>query len=125
MKSRTRSYAEEGALPRRLSKGFSRRESSPIQYGLIDKEVVCVMEGIIWLLLALIVALVALGVVVAGIRRRPPRINPKSSHCPSCLTPISLRRVPLFKSHALLGEWVCPHCGNRTRSGNGVSGTAA
>lgn len=83
------------------------------------------MEGIIWLFLALIVALVALGVVVAGIRRGPPRINQKSGHCPSCLTPISLRRVPLFKSHALLGEWVCPHCGNRTKSGNGVSGTAA
>jgi hypothetical protein len=81
------------------------------------------MDGIIWLFLALIVALVALGAVLAGLRRRPPQI--KTDHCPSCRTPMSLRRVPLFKSHALLGEWQCPHCGNRTKSGKGLSGTVA
>jgi hypothetical protein len=69
------------------------------------------MDGIIWLFLALIVALSSLGVVLVGIRRRPPKI--KLDHCPSCRTPISLRRVSFFRSHMLLGEWVCPHCGTR------------
>jgi ribosomal protein L37AE/L43A len=133
------------------------------------------MEGIIWLFLALLVALVALAVVLAGLRRRTPKIKP--DHCPSCRTPMSLRRVvfsvwrgrsyiPVFaqrrrvrgvtptrlpdfersrssirchflwqnardaagkvaKSHTLLGEWECPHCGNRISSGKRVPGTAA
>ena len=67
------------------------------------------MDGIIWLFLALI-ALIALGVLVS-IRRRPPKI--KLDHCPSCRTPISRRRVSFFRSHMVLGEWVCPHCGSR------------
>jgi hypothetical protein len=37
---------------------------------------------------------------------------------------MSLRRVPLLKSHAVLGERECPHCRNRFKSGKGVSGTA-
>jgi hypothetical protein len=69
------------------------------------------MDGIIWLFLALIVALVSLGVVLVGIRRRAPKI--KLDHCPSCRTPISLRRVSFSRSHMLLGERVCPHCGTR------------
>jgi uncharacterized Zn-finger protein len=82
------------------------------------------MDGIIWLFLALIVALVALGVVLAGLRRRPPSVEGNPGHCSSCETPMSLRRVPLLQSHALLGEWVCPHCSNRFKSGKDVSGTA-
>jgi hypothetical protein len=82
------------------------------------------MDRTIWLLLALIVALVALGVVLAGLRR-PPRINQSSGHCPRCRTPISLRRVSILRSHLLLGEWVCPHCGTRMdKFGRSVSGTA-
>jgi hypothetical protein len=69
------------------------------------------MEGI-WLLLVFIVALASI-CVLAGMR---PGIT-KSRHCPSCETPMSLRRVPLLKSHALLGAWECPHCGSRSKSG--------
>ena len=80
------------------------------------------MEGIIWLFLALIVALVALGVVLAGLRR--PRINQKSAHCASCRTPMSLRRVSIFESPTLRSQWLCPHCGNRMdKWGRNVSGT--
>jgi hypothetical protein len=83
------------------------------------------MEDTIWLFLALVVAIVALAVVLAGLRR-PPRINRNSGHCPRCRTPISLRRVSALKSHALLGEWVCPHCKTRMdKFGNSVSGTAS
>jgi PHP family Zn ribbon phosphoesterase len=81
------------------------------------------MEDIVWLFLALIVALVALGAVLTGLLRRAPQI--KTDHCPSCRTPMSLRRVSLLKSHAILGEWECPHCGNRIKSGKRVSETAA
>jgi hypothetical protein len=73
------------------------------------------MDGIIWLFLALTVALVAFGVVLLG-RRRPSGID-SPRHCSICQTPMSLRRVPLLKSHALLGEWECPHCGSRSKSG--------
>jgi hypothetical protein len=79
------------------------------------------MEGIIWLFLALIVALVA---VLAGLRRRPPRINQISGHCPSCRTPMSLRRVSIFESPTLRSQWLCPHCGNRMdKWGRNVSGS--
>lgn len=71
------------------------------------------MEDVIWLFLALIVALVALGAVLAGIRERPPRINQEFGSCPSCLTPMSLRRVSIFESSSLRGQWMCPHCGTR------------
>jgi ribosomal protein L37AE/L43A len=79
------------------------------------------MEGIIWLFLALIVALVALGAVVAVVRGRQPRA--KTDHCPSCRTPMSLRRVSVFESPTLRVQWVCPHCGNRIKKGRSV-GTA-
>jgi hypothetical protein len=82
------------------------------------------MDEMVWIFLALIVALVALGAVLAGLRRRPPSVEDSPGHCPSCATPISLRLVPLLKSHAVLGDWVCPHCGNRFKSGKGVPGTA-
>jgi hypothetical protein len=82
------------------------------------------MEGIIWLFLALIVALVALGVVLAGLGRGPPQTNQKSGHCPSCRTPMSLRRVSIFESPTLRSQWLCPHCGSRMdKSGRSVSGT--
>jgi hypothetical protein len=80
------------------------------------------MEGIFWVFLALIVALIAFRVVLAGLRRRPPRI--KLDHCPSCRTPISLRRVFIFRSHMLLGAWECPHCGARMNKRGRVAGTA-
>jgi hypothetical protein len=83
------------------------------------------MDGTIWFLLGLIVALILLGVMVAGLRRRPPQVNQAPGHCPRCRTPISLRRVSILRSHLLLGEWVCPHCGTRMdKFGKSISGTA-
>jgi hypothetical protein len=83
------------------------------------------MEGVIWLFLALILALICLGVVLAGIRRRPPTASPSPGSCSNCKTPMSLRRVSLLESHAVFGEWVCPHCKARLgRRGKSVSGTA-
>ena len=71
------------------------------------------MEGVIWLFLALLLALICLGVVVAGLRRRAPSVSLTPGHCSNCKTPMSLRRVSVLQSHALLGEWMCPHCGTR------------
>jgi hypothetical protein len=82
------------------------------------------MEGVIWLLLALILALICLGVVVAGLHR-PPSVNQNPGDCSNCKTPMSLRRVSLLESHALLGEWVCPHCRTRMdKQGKTLPGTA-
>jgi hypothetical protein len=71
------------------------------------------MEDIIWLFLALIVALVALGAVLAGLRRRPRSVAQNPGRCTSCETPMSLRRVSIFSSFPTLSAWVCPHCGLR------------
>jgi hypothetical protein len=82
-----------------------------------------VMDGIIWLIPALIVALVALGAVLPGLRWRRPPVDKSPGQCSSCETPMSLRRVPLIKSHALLGEWECPHCGTRMDKRRRMAGT--
>jgi hypothetical protein len=81
------------------------------------------MAGILSYLIP-IVALAVLGAMPVGLRRCPPSVEDNPGHCSSCATPMSLRRVPSRKSHAFLGEWVCPHCRNRFKSGKGVSGTA-
>jgi hypothetical protein len=73
------------------------------------------MDGIIWLFLALNVALVAVGVVLAG-RRRPSGID-LPRHCSICQTPVSMRRVSWFKSLVFLAAWQCPHCGARRGGG--------
>jgi len=80
------------------------------------------MAGI-WTYLIPIVVLFALCALMLS-RRRPPPADEHQSQCSKCETPMSLRPVPLLKSHALLGEWECPHCRNRFKSGKGVSGTA-
>jgi hypothetical protein len=80
------------------------------------------MEDIIWLFLALTVALIALGAVLAGLRRRSPQI--KIDHCPSCRTPMSLRRVSIFESPTLRVQWMCPHCRTRMNKQGRVAGTA-
>jgi predicted RNA-binding Zn-ribbon protein involved in translation (DUF1610 family) len=81
------------------------------------------MEGIVWLFLALIVASVALGPVLAGLRRRPPSMEHDPARCTSCETPMSLRRVSIFEWPTLRIQWVCPHCGNRIKKGR-IVGTA-
>jgi hypothetical protein len=77
------------------------------------------MDGIIWLVLGLTVALVAVGVVLAG-RRRLSRVH-SPHHCSICQTPMSLRRVSIFHSLTFRGIWMCPHCGTRIkwRDGDG------
>jgi ribosomal protein L37AE/L43A len=82
------------------------------------------MDGIIWLFLALIVALVALGAVLVGLRRRPPSIEHDPARCTSCETPMSLRRVSILESLRLRGVWKCPHCGSRIKSSKGAPKTA-
>jgi hypothetical protein len=83
------------------------------------------MDGIFWLFLAQVFALVILGVVLVGLRRRPSGVDPKPQLCSSCQTPMSLRRISIFRSHIFLGAWECPHCGTRIRSGKVISRSAA
>ena len=71
------------------------------------------MFGIIWLFLALIVVLLALGVFVAGVRR-PSGANPRLHHCANCRTPMSMRRVSWLKSLIFLAAWECQHCGTKS-----------
>jgi len=51
------------------------------------------MEGIVWLFLALVIALVALSVALAGVRRRQLSVEDNPGPCSNCATPMSLRRV--------------------------------
>jgi len=81
------------------------------------------MDGIFWLFLAFLVALVALGAVLAGLRRRAPSMEHAPARCTSCETPMSLRRVSIFEAPRLRVQWVCPHCGSRIKKGRSV-GTA-
>lgn len=81
------------------------------------------MDGLVWFFLALLVALMTIG-VVAGLRRRPLGVDPVSRHCSNCRTPMSLRRVSLLQSLTHRGMWKCPHCGARMRKKAGMPGTA-
>jgi hypothetical protein len=64
--------------------------------------------------LILLVVVACLGVlVVSSLRKGRWGINRKLVQCPSCVTPMSARRQPMFRSHMLFGGWVCPHCGTR------------
>jgi hypothetical protein len=82
-----------------------------------------VMDGSIWLFLVL--SVVALCIVLAGLRPRPAEIE-KSRHCPHCETPVSPRRVPIFESLIFRGAWMCPHCGARVYKRRGkVTSTVA
>jgi DNA-directed RNA polymerase subunit RPC12/RpoP len=78
------------------------------------------MDGIIWFFLALAVALIAVGVVAAGRRRRVRSLEQDLKRCAHCETPMSMRRVSLIQSLSFKGGWMCPHCGNRIKSGRGV-----
>jgi predicted RNA-binding Zn-ribbon protein involved in translation (DUF1610 family) len=83
------------------------------------------MEGIIWFFLALIVALIAIGFVLAGLRRRQSSMEHDPARCTSCETPISPRRVSIFQSLALRGVSMCPHCGTRINRTGKQAGTVA
>lgn len=81
--------------------------------------------SMIWLYLIPLVVLVVLGVlVVSTLRRGRWGINLKSVHCSICVTPMSARRPPLFRSQMLFGGWMCPHCGTKMdKWGRDVSDT--
>jgi hypothetical protein len=80
------------------------------------------MEDIIYFLLELVVALDALGALQADVWRRPPTIKQNTRQCLNCENPMSLRRVPIFQSPGFKVQWMCLHCGNRTKSAKGIVG---
>jgi hypothetical protein len=83
------------------------------------------MDGLDWLGLGTALAFVAVGALVFG--ARPLRSEPKagSVRCSRCETPMSARRLPLYKSHFEFGAWMCPHCGARMdKSGKTVTEAA-
>jgi hypothetical protein len=83
------------------------------------------MEDLAWLGLIAVLAFVGFGAWV--FRARAPRSESKagSVRCSRCETPMSARRLPLYKSHFEFGGWMCPHCGARMdKSGKSVSETA-
>jgi ribosomal protein L37AE/L43A len=83
------------------------------------------MAGIFWTYLIPIIVLVLLGALLVSALLHRSANDRKPDHCSSCETPMSLRRIPAFRSHVLLGRWMCPHCGTRMdKSGRNVSGTA-
>jgi hypothetical protein len=83
------------------------------------------MASLIWFYLIPIIVFIVLGVLVVGtLRRGRWGINLGSVHCPNCVTPMSARRRPMFRSQMLWGGWVCPHCGTKMdKWGRNVSGT--
>ena len=82
------------------------------------------MDGVIWLFLSFSAALATVAAVVAARRRRPFGFK-KSSHCPNCETPMSLRRVSIVEALTLRGMWICPHCGTRMRRRGHLARTAS
>jgi hypothetical protein len=82
------------------------------------------MDRIIWLSLALIVALVAFG-IVAGTLRGRVGVDQTPRRCPHCETPMSMRRVPLAQALTFRGVWMRPHCGTRLKRRWRVEGSAA
>jgi hypothetical protein len=82
------------------------------------------MDGIVWLFLTLLVALMVVGVVAVG-RGRVRSMGQDLGRCSSCLTPMSPRRVSSFRSRPFLGHWVCPHCGTRIKRRGGAAGAAS
>jgi hypothetical protein len=83
------------------------------------------MDGLTWLGLSAALASVAVGVFLVG--GSPFRSESKagSIRCSRCETPMSPRRLPIYKSHFEFGGWMCPHCGVRMdKSGKTLSETA-
>jgi hypothetical protein len=92
----------------------------------IDREVDRIMVSVTWLYLIPIVAFAVVGVLVVGtLRKGRWGINLESVRCPNCVTPMSARRRPMFRSQMLFGGWMCPRCGTKMdKWGRNVPGTA-
>ena len=85
------------------------------------------MGKLFGLSLPLLVVVAGIGVLVVGtLLKRRWGINLKLVQCPSCATPMSARRQPMFRSQMLFGGWVCPHCGTKMdKWGRSVSGVTS
>jgi hypothetical protein len=85
------------------------------------------MAGVTWLYLIPLVVFLVIGVLLAStLRKGYLGITLRPVRCPNCVTPISARRRPMFRSPMLLGGWMCPHCGTKMdKWGRSVSGTAS
>ena len=80
------------------------------------------MARMVWLYSIPLIVVIVIAVLVVGTVRRGRR----PVHCPSCVTPMSALRRPLFRSPMLFGGWMCPHCGTQMdRWGRDVSETAS
>jgi hypothetical protein len=84
------------------------------------------MAGITWrYLTAIVIVAVVTVLVVSTLRRGRLGINWRAVHCPSCVTPMSVRRPPMFGSQTLFRGWMCPHCGTKMdKWGRNLSETA-
>jgi DNA-directed RNA polymerase subunit RPC12/RpoP len=83
------------------------------------------MDGIGLLSLALMVALVLVGITLAALRQRQTLADQKIGSCARCLTPMSLRRVSILESLMFRRVWMCPHCGTRVRKRRNAARTAS
>ncbi len=83
--------------------------------------------NLFWLSLILLVVVACIGVlVVSTLRKGRWGINLKLVQCPSCVTPMSARRQPIFSSRIPLGGYICPHCGTKMdKWGRNLSGVAS
>jgi hypothetical protein len=72
------------------------------------------MAGSNWLYLvgAVFIAIMVV-LVVSTLRRGRLGINLRPVHCTRCVTPMSVRRRPMFRSQMPFGGWMCPHCGTK------------
>ncbi len=83
------------------------------------------MGDLYWL--SLLVVLAGFGVLAVGaLRKGRWGINLKAVQCPSCVTPMSARRQPIFTSRMPFGGYMCPHCGTKMdKWGRKLSGETA
>lgn len=68
----------------------------------------------IWLYLIPLFVFIVVGVLlISTLRKGCLGINLEPVRCPNCVTPMSARQRPRFKSQTLFGGWMCPHCGTK------------
>ena len=136
-RSRMRSVAAVGpaegpptdrrAGPQRAEEGEASRGGLGYNGISVDREVDRIMASVAWLYLIPLVVFVVVGVlVVSTLRSSGLGMMSRPVRCPNCITPISLRRRPMFRSPMLLGGWMCPHCRTQMdKWGRDVSGMAS
>lgn len=107
-------------------KSFAQRLGLSYNAPSIDREVHRVMADIVWAYIVSAFVLVAFAALSIGARWGRLGADPVPVHCPSCETPMSARRLSIFKAPIGLGEWMCPHCRTRMdKRGKNLSETAS